>query len=126
MRTTSSDRRAAVAALSLIRLHGRSMLQRVARQPALVAPVHRCSLTRVERCLVAPGATFKAVVRLSANIHRTPVEDIMIDHAPQGTSIDAAVLAHLQMDLYTPPYQANEHEAETFRASQYATTQGRR
>jgi hypothetical protein len=51
-------------------------------------------------------------------MYRTPAKDIMNDQAPQGTRIEAAVLAHLQMDLYTPPHPANEQKAETFRASQ--------
>jgi hypothetical protein len=42
----------------------------------------------------------------------------MNDQAPQGTHPEAAVLAHLQMDLYTPPHPVNEQKAETFRASQ--------
>jgi hypothetical protein len=71
----------------------------------------------VERCPAAPGATLKAAVRFSAGIHRTPAKDIMNHHAPQGTCIEAALLAHLQMGLYTPPHQANEQKAETFRAS---------
>jgi hypothetical protein len=74
------------------------------------------------RCRAAPGATFKAAVRFSVDIYRTPAKDIMNDQAPQGTHLEAAVLAHPQMDLYTPPHQANEQKAETFRASQYAST----
>jgi hypothetical protein len=42
----------------------------------------------------------------------------MNDQAPQGMRIEAAILAHLQMDLYTPPHPANELKAETFPVSQ--------
>jgi hypothetical protein len=84
----------------------------------LLRPAYRCFLIPVDRCRAAPGATFKAAVRFSVDIYRTPAKDIMNDQAPQGTHLEAAVLAHPQMDLYTPPHQANEQKAETFRASQ--------
>ena len=64
-------------------------------------------------------------MQFSAYILNTPAEDIMNDPALQGTYTEAAVLAHLQVGLYIP-HQANEGEAETFQASQYATIQGRR
>ncbi len=50
----------------------------------------------------------------------------MNNAVPQGTSREAAVLAHLLVDLYTPAYQAQWTEANIFRLSQTASTQGRR
>jgi hypothetical protein len=44
-------------------------------------------------------------------------EDIMNHHVLQGTQLEAAVLAHMPMDLYTPAHRGNEQEAKTFRTS---------
>jgi hypothetical protein len=43
------------------------------------------------------------LVQLSAYLLKTPAEDIMNKQAPQGTAIEAAVLAPRRMDLYSPP-----------------------
>jgi hypothetical protein len=61
--------------------------------------------------------TLFSYLPVSAGIHRLRAEDIMNCHGLQGTHLESVVLAHMQMGLYTPVHQANQQEAETFRAS---------
>ena len=49
----------------------------------------------------------------------------MNNDVPQDTSREAAGVAHLPLDLYTPLYQAHGTETDSFRVSHSASTQGR-
>src|SRR5262245_29800336 len=52
-------------------------------------------------------------VQILASIQKIPAEEIMKDRAPQGTCLEGAVLAQLQV-VYTPP---SGQRARSWRAS---------
>jgi hypothetical protein len=64
-------------------------------------------------------------VQLSSSIKGILAEHIMNGHVPQGTHLEAAILAHMRRDLYTPDYSAYETDAESARVRHQAAARRR-